>query len=132
MMARKAKLFGDEETLCRILMIPDPRIAKRLGRSVQGFDEKVWQAHRFDIILRGNAVKFNQNPDLLKFLLSTGSSILVEASPFDCIWGIGLKEDDPDAADPTQWHGQNLLGFTLMEVRSYLQTKNNVKTMNNA
>ena len=86
MMAGKASLFGDEETLQKILMIPDPRIAKRLGRSVQGFDEELWCEHRLDIVMRGNEAKFSQNPELLTFLLSTGSSILVEASPFDLIW----------------------------------------------
>lgn len=121
MMANKASLFGDEETHGKILMIPDPRIAKRLGRSVRGFDEEVWQAHRRDIVIRGNEAKFSQNPELLTFLLSTENSILVEASPFDRIWGIGLREDDPDAVDPSRWRGQNLLGFALMQVRSHFR-----------
>ena len=120
MMAQKASLFGDEVTLGKILMIPDPRIAKRLGRSVQGFDEDVWQTHRREIVLRGSEAKFSQNPDLLSFLLSTGECILVEASPFDCIWGIGLNEDDPRALDPARWRGTSLFGFVLMEVRSRL------------
>jgi len=121
MMAGKASLFGDEETLEKILMIPDPRIAKRLGRSVRGFDEDLWQAHRRDIVLRGSEAKFSQNPELLTFLLNTGTCILVEASPFDRIWGIGLNESDPRTLDPTQWCGQSLFGFVLMEVRSRLR-----------
>ena len=59
----------------------------------------------------------SQNPELKEFLLNTGDSILVEASPVDAIWGIGLAADDPAAAEPHNWQGQNLLGFALMRVR---------------
>ncbi len=121
MMAQKALLFGDEEAFRKISTAPEPRIAKKLGRSVQGFDEHLWREHRFDIVLRGNEAKFSQNHDLLTFLLNTQNAILVEASPVDRIWGIGVKADDPCAMDPVNWRGQNLLGFALMEVRSHLQ-----------
>lgn len=123
MMAQKALLFGDEETVREILAAPNPRTAKKLGRSVHGFDEELWREHRLDIVRRGNEAKFSQNPDLLAFLLNTENHILVEASPFDRIWGIGLQADDPRAREPENWRGQNLFGFVLMEVRSHLRGK---------
>ena len=87
---------------------------------MRGFDEARWSAARREIVLLGNLKKFQQNPPLAKFLLSTGSCVLVEASPVDRVWGIGLAADDERAANPLQWRGENLLGFALMEVRDRL------------
>ena len=120
MMASKARLFGDAVTLERILAAPHPKQAKDLGRSVAGFDEAVWLAHRFEYVVAGNLAKFSQNPELADFLLGTGKRVLVEASPVDRIWGIGLAADSPDAGWPDRWKGLNLLGFALMEVRYQL------------
>jgi ribA/ribD-fused uncharacterized protein len=120
MMASKARLFGDANALERILAAPHPKQAKDLGRSVTNFDEAVWLANRFDFVVAGNQAKFSQHPDLAAFLLGTGQRILVEASPVDRIWGIGLAEDSPDAAHPDKWQGLNLLGFALMQVRHSL------------
>lgn len=117
MMAEKAALFGDQETRAQVLRAPNPGAAKALGRQVQGFDETVWTAKRFAIVVRANEAKFSQNPELLQFLKTTGSRILVEASPVDKIWGIGLAHDDERAKDPNAWLGLNLLGFALMQVR---------------
>lgn len=123
MMAEKARLFGDTEKLSEILATPDADRAKALGRKVAGFDPVVWQAAAYDIVVAGNLAKFSQNPPLQEFLLNTGSKVLVEASPVDAIWGIGLHRDDPRADQPEQWPGQNLLGFALMEVRARLRQK---------
>ncbi|MFC4160978.1 NADAR family protein [Chitinimonas lacunae] len=121
MMAGKARLFGDGATLERILATDDPSAAKRLGREVQHYDEQSWRQHRFEIVLAGNLAKFGQHRDLHDFLLGTGHQILVEASPVDRIWGIGLAADHPDAANPARWQGDNLLGFALMQVRQQLR-----------
>jgi ribA/ribD-fused uncharacterized protein len=121
MMAEKARLFGDEETRARILAAPGPAAAKQLGRSVRRFDGDRWEAERFGIVVRGNLAKFGQHPPLREFLLETRSRVLVEASPVDRIWGIGLAADDARAENPEQWRGLNLLGFALMEVRARLQ-----------
>lgn len=120
MMASKARLFGDTATLQRILSAAHPKQAKDFGRLVSDFDEAVWLAHRFDFVVAGNQAKFSQHPDLAKFLLGTGQRVLVEASPVDRIWGIGLAADSPDAAHPERWRGLNLLGFALMQVRHNL------------
>lgn len=120
MMARKAKLFGDNEMLAKILQCNHPSEAKKLGRQVKNFDPKVWGQECIEIVVQGNVAKFSQHPELNEFLMNTGERILVEASPRDLIWGIGLGKDNPKAREPWNWRGQNLLGFALMEVRSRL------------
>lgn len=120
MMAEKARLFGDDAALARVLAKDDPSAAKAAGRSVLGFDEAVWRRQRFEIVVRGNLAKFGQHLSLQDFLIGTGTQILVEASPVDAIWGIGLAAADPQAQDPLRWRGPNLLGFALMAVRASL------------
>jgi ribA/ribD-fused uncharacterized protein len=121
MMAAKARLFGDAAIAAQVLQAPDPGAAKALGRKIAGFDEALWLARRSPIVEAANAAKFGQNPALREFLLNTGGKVLVEASPVDAIWGIGLAHDDPRASDPAQWPGLNLLGFALMRVRAGLR-----------
>lgn len=120
MMAGKARIFGDEETLGRILAARSPAEAKNLGRLVRDFDENVWAAQRFELVVQGSVAKFGQHAQLLAYLLGTNKRVLVEASPVDRVWGIGLAATDERAADPERWRGLNLLGFALMEARSRL------------
>ena len=87
MMAEKARLFGDEQILSKILTANSPGLAKALGRQVKGFIPDIWDAHCFNIVINGNFAKFSQNPKLTDFILSTKQRILVEASPVDKIWG---------------------------------------------
>lgn len=117
MMAEKAALFDDQVTRVKVLQASTPGAAKALGRQVHGFDEAIWTEHRFSIVARANEAKFSQNAELHEFLKGTGNRVLVEASPVDRIWGIGLAQDDERAHDPNQWKGLNLLGFALMQVR---------------
>ena len=121
MMAEKARLFGDIDTLERIQSSYEPMEQKKLGRRVRGYDDPVWRSHCFEAVVRGNIAKFSQNEKLHDFLLLTGDKILVEASPKDAVWGIGLEETHPDAINPRRWPGTNLLGFALMEVRDELK-----------
>lgn len=120
MMAEKARLFNDKEILSKILVSEHPGEAKMLGRQVKHFEDEHWQRLRFEIAVKGNMAKFQQNKELGSFLLNTQNRILVEASPLDAIWGIGLSEDHVDATNPSLWPGLNLLGFALMETRSRL------------
>lgn len=120
MMAAKARLFADDTALARVFANDDPGAAKAAGRSVAGFDDARWRAQRFALVVQGNLAKFAQHPELADFLRATGTQILVEASPLDAIWGIGLAADDPCAHDPERWPGLNLLGFALMVVRERL------------
>lgn len=121
MMAEKARLFGDEDTLQKILEADHPKTAKDLGRQVKNYDEEVWAEHRYNIVLSGNRYKFTQSNEYKAILLGTGSTILVEASPVDRIWGIGLAEDDKAAKDPLMWRGLNLLGFALTDLKEELK-----------
>lgn len=127
MMARKALLFEDREMFEAIMAAAHPRQCKALGQKVRDFDQAVWDRHKKQIVVDGNLAKFSQNEPLERFLLGTGQRILVEASPYDKIWGIGMAASDPRAEDPLQWNGQDLLGFALMEVRDILGEKNTEK-----
>ena len=121
MMAAKARLFGDDDALERILAAEDPSKVKALGREVQGFDEARWAAARFDAVTAGSIAKFSSTPELRAYLLSTGDSVLVEAAPRDRIWGIGLGRENLLVAEPAKWRGLNLLGFALMRARELLR-----------
>ena len=120
MMGCKAALFSDTATLELILEentkpATNPKDIKALGRMISPFDEKTWVEHREEIVYLGNLYKFGQDDELKKTLVETGSLILVEASPFDRVWGIGFKEDK--AMGEEQRWGLNLLGKALMRVR---------------
>lgn len=120
MMAGKARLFGDTDSLEKILAAAEPDRAKALGRKVKNYDDALWTRERYVIVVEGNVAKFSGNAALKAYLLGTGVKVLVEASPVDAIWGIGLAKDDPAALDPRSWKGENLLGFALMEARERL------------
>ncbi|WP_324788916.1 NADAR family protein [Streptomyces sp. H51] len=133
MMAGKARLFGDAEAERQALAAGHPAQAKKAGRLVRGFDEAVWERERFGIVVEGSVHKFAAHADLREFLLNTGERsetgvppaegrgrVLVEASPMDRVWGIGLGATDEAATDPERWRGANLLGFALMEARERL------------
>lgn len=118
MMAKKAELFKDYNIQKQIMQSFSQRDIKALGRKVHNFNESIWLKNREKIVFDGNYAKFTQNENLKNFMLSTENKILVEASPYDTIWGIG--HDDKNRAfvsNPNNWRGINLLGFTLMKVR---------------
>jgi ribA/ribD-fused uncharacterized protein len=113
-------LFGDTSALDGILAARTPAEAKNLGRTVQGFDDAAWNAARFEVVVAGNVAKFGQDPALRAYLLGTANRVLVEASPRDRVWGIGMGAGNEAATDPRLWRGLNLLGFALMEARERL------------
>lgn len=121
MMAEKAKLFGDNEIFDEIIKTNDPHAAKKLGRKVKNFIPKIWDEKKYEIVKRGNMAKFSQNNDLKTYLLNTKQRIIVEASPVDRIWGIGMSQDNVRINNPMHWKGDNLLGYALMEVRDALK-----------
>jgi len=120
MMWRKATLFDDDEIAARVLTARTPAEAKALGREVRDFDDGRWTEHRWEIVVTASLLKFGQDDELRGYLLSTRNRVLVEASPRDRIWGIGLGADSEYAEKPGQWQGLNLLGFALMEARDRL------------
>ncbi len=121
MMWHKAVLFGDERVAEAVLAAPKPARAKALGRQVQGFTREKWERERFAIVVAGSVAKFAAHDDLRAYLLGTGDRVLVEASPNDAVWGIGIAASHPDAPHPERWPGTNLLGLALMEARAQLR-----------
>ena len=120
MMAEKARLFGDHAIAAKILADDSPARAQRFGRRVSGFQQEKWEEHRFRIVLDGNVHKFTSSAVLRDYLVGTGNAVLVEASPMDRIWGIGLAESDAVGVLPSDWRGSNLLGFALMAARQQI------------
>ncbi|MEF9906667.1 NADAR family protein [Streptomyces sp. P9-A2] len=121
MMAAKARIFADPEAERKILAAEHPADAKKEGRLVRHFDDAVWRRERFRVVVEGSTHKFAAHADLRAFLLNTGDRVLVEASPRDRVWGIGLGAKNERAANPAQWRGANLLGFALMQARTRLR-----------
>ena len=132
------KAVRDDDKIPFTVMMPPPNITgqlhmghamdetmqdkiKGLGRKVKNFDENIWNEVKYHIVLTGNYYKFSQNKQLRQVLLSTGESILVEASPLDMIWGIGIDANNENAYHPEKWNGSNLLGFALTEVREEIK-----------
>ena len=122
MMAEKARLFGDLENAEKVMSAENPGKAKSIGSEVRNFDQTHWEEHRIGIVKRANFEKFEQNTNLKEFLINTGNRVLVEASPIDRIWGIGLEENHRDVDIPQNWRGTNLLGLTLMDVTHELHS----------
>jgi len=128
MMQQKALLFEDKEIAEKIMSAKSPNMCKSLGKQVKNFSTEKWITNRISIVTQGNYLKFSQNLSLKNVLMSTGNRIIVEASPFDKIWGIGLgRNDDADVInDVANWQGLNLLGICLMNVRSHFRLIDNV------
>jgi len=120
MMYKKAMVFKDEETAAKVLTTLNPRDQKKLGRQVKNFDDKVWDAVKYEIVFTANMLKFTQNEDAKEALMATEDRILVEASPYDAVWGIGLDEANAQQVDPDKWPGQNLLGKAITSVKAVL------------
>lgn len=124
MMYHKALLF-DSDRCIDILKQTHPREAKRIGRQLSNFDAEKWEDAKVQIVIKGNLIKFMDNPEYAKKLISTGDSILVEASPRDRIWGIGMNSDQLHKTPIKDWKGLNLLGYSLMGVRNILNIMRN-------
>lgn len=120
MMAMKAALFNDQESFNRIMDCETPHEAKALGRKVKNFDEQLWTEESYKVVVQGNLLKFGQNKNMGQYLRLTGDRVLVEASPYDRIWGVGMRASDVTYHHPQDWKGMNKLGFALMEVRATL------------
>ncbi|KAH9734408.1 Riboflavin biosynthesis protein PYRR [Citrus sinensis] len=95
----------------KIKTAKSPEEAARLGRSMQrqhpDWVRSDWESVKIDIMYRALKCKFSIYPHLNSMLLSTGGSVLVEASPHDLFWGGGREGE-----------GLNYLGRLLMQLRS--------------
>jgi ribA/ribD-fused uncharacterized protein len=120
MMYHKASLYGDHETSIKIMEARHPGDQKALGRKVKNFNPDQWNKVAKNIVYRGCFYKFTQNVEAYQYLLSTDGTLLVEASPTDVIWGIGLGGYDDLRHDPQNWRGSNWLGEVLTKLRENL------------
>jgi len=116
MMHQKAILFGDTNTANLIMGTDCPKTQKRLGRSILELDQVMWQEYAMEIVWQGNYHKINQNPELQQALHNTMGTTLVEASPYDCFWGIGLRENDSRSQQRVTWLGENRLGEIITKL----------------
>ena len=123
MMASKARMMCDEDTLKLIMSAVTPKEQKALGRKVKNFDATLWNAGCQNIVFKINFAKFSQSEFLKAKMLSMGDRIFVEASPYDRIWGIGMSENDYGVEDIHSWNGRNWLGYALSAVRDALVCK---------
>jgi ribA/ribD-fused uncharacterized protein len=122
MMAEKARLFNDDDALKIIMGTNNPKIQKAAGRTVRGFVKEIWEQNAKLYVYRANFAKFMQNQEALTWLMTTRGTTLVEASPWDKIWGIGLDGNDPRARDRSTWLGTNWLGEIVTHVREDIAT----------
>ena len=122
MMFKKAMLFGDVKTAAEIISETSPKNIQDLGRQVKNFDQYIWDKVKRDIVYKGNYYKFTQNEKLKEILLSTENKVLVEASPYDKIWGIGRDVDYPKVEQKSTWLGTNYLGYELTRVKFKLMS----------
>jgi len=127
MMFKKASFFGDDVAKNKIMESQSPAEQKYWGRRVKKFDKDRWEVVARDIVFEANYAKFTQHEDLKKQLLETGDKVIVEASPYDCIWGVGLRASDPDILDEKNWRGKNWLGIAIMKVRDSIKLKKLLK-----
>ncbi len=121
MMYKKAMTFGDTETAIKILDTESPREQKALGRKVKNFNIPIWASIARDIVFRGNVAKFSQSKYHYDALMETKGTLIVEASPYDKVWGIGLDAEDAACTLPADWDGTNWLGQVVTEVREFIE-----------
>lgn len=121
MMAKKALVFGDFDALNNIMNTDQPSEQKAYGRQVKGFNPDIWNRVCRKIVYNANLAKFIQNPEMKLELLESGDREIVEASPEDRIWGIGMHESHPDILDKSKWQGTNWLGEAIMQVRKTIK-----------
>lgn len=120
MMCQKAEMFGDYQAYNEIMATDMPNEQKAIGRRIKDFDKEEWEEDALAYVTAGNYLKFTQSEYLYQELKNSGNSVLVEASPTDVVWGVGLGEFDPLVLNPDNWRGKNWLGIAIMRVRERL------------
>jgi ribA/ribD-fused uncharacterized protein len=123
MMSKKAEVFEAWDILERIKATDNPREVKELGREIPNFSDKIWDKHKINIVRQANFLKFSQNSDLKEIMINHKDLILVEASPVDRVWGIGLHFSSDLVLNEKNWKGKNLLGECIMYARNKIISK---------
>ena len=119
-MVEKAMFFNDHDSALMMCYCPDGKSVKALGRKVKNFDQDEWNKVSYDKMLIACRGKYTQNKNLVEELINTKNKVMVESSPSDKIWGVGLHESDDRILNESNWTGENRLGKVLMQIRSEL------------
>lgn len=119
---QKSIVNGDTKRASAVLKASDPYDCYKIGSEVVVKDRE-WENKSLEIMERGCLAKFTQNKDLAKFLLSTGNTVLLEASPVDKFFGIGMSLNNPELFQPEKWPdgATNWLGKILSKTRAALK-----------
>lgn len=120
-MYRKCVILGDEAAAQKVLATNVPSQQKAIAHSVKPYNAILWEGLRQAVALRGLIAKFGQNDDLKEQLLATEDAYLVECSHSDKDWACNCGLDEESRKDMRQWTGKNILGFALMEARSFFR-----------
>ncbi len=94
---------------------------KALGSNVKGFNSAAWATCVENVATKCHLERFSQNKESRDYLLSTESKSLIEASPKDSFWGIGISLNDPDIIKKKSKWGRNIQGESLMLARQNLK-----------
>lgn len=86
------------------------------GREVKNYVEAVWVEKRVPVVSVASREKYNQNPAYKAELMKCSGTQMVEASPYDKIWGIGLDQYKAEKIPADKWPGLNLLGNVLTDL----------------
>lgn len=117
---KKAEFARDDASKQKILTANTPAECKKIGKHIKVV-QKDWYPEEILVMKKGLREKFMQNAALKEFLIATGEKTLLEASPKDKFWGIGMGLKGVATSDRVVWSGKNRLGEMLMDLRNQLQ-----------
>jgi len=120
-MYEKCMFFNQPEMAMQCIEETNPTKVKKIGRSIPNFEQDKWNKFSFDVMYKICLQKFQGNEEAKKELIDSGDKVLVEASPYDKIWGVGLSELDDRILQEEYWEGENRLGKVLMKVRNKIK-----------
>jgi ribA/ribD-fused uncharacterized protein len=114
----KAKVFNDIEFFDSIL---NTKNSVHLKKYEKKYNNDILVDNCFNILYIGIRNKFNQNLLYKQKLINTGNKIIIYASPFDNLLGIGMNEIDTYKLNENKWQklikNKNILGNILMLIR---------------
>ena len=118
-LSEKCYAYGHQRSGDLIRTMTDPAMMVQEAKVCQGYNDN-WDKDMYDIMLTAQLAKYTQNQIHRDFLIATGDRRLVEGSPYDSVWGVGVAFTDPKIDDMKNWKGDNLLGEALMATRRLL------------
>ena len=128
--ASKARMFGDNKSLHKIMNAESPYDAWKFGRKIKGFKALLWDTLKEKVVTTANYLKFSQNLELRDLLLeysgvslSSDNSDLKQLRSFvlcgrkEKMWGIAVDVHDINADHESTWRSDNKLGKAINKAR---------------